>query len=226
MTEFGAGNETPLIGKYLSEEAAFQCTTCGSCEFQCPVGIQHLPLIVGLRRGVVNTGQWEDQYGTKLFLNLERNGNSLGMSLAERDKFIQKQQFPIFDGTQEYCLWLGCMGAYDPRGQETIKALVAVMRYLGVTFGVLRAERCNGDPARRLGNDLAFGELAQSNLDNLTRNKVNKIISICPHCVRTISTDWKEYGTAPPVEHHTEFLARHIDRLPRRERDRLDDCVS
>jgi Fe-S oxidoreductase len=219
LTEFGAGNETPLIGKYLSEEAAFQCTTCGSCEFQCPVGIQHLPLIVGLRRGVVNTGQWEDQYGTKLFLNLERNGNSLGMSLAERDKFIQKQQFPIFDGTQEYCLWLGCMGAYDPRGQETIKALVAVMRYLGVTFGVLRAERCNGDPARRLGNDLAFGELAQSNLYNLTRNKVNKIISICPHCVRTISTDWKEYGTAPPVEHHTEFLARHIDRLPRRESD-------
>ena len=208
---------TPLIGKHLSEEAAFQCTTCGSCEFQCPVGIQHLPLIVGLRRGVVNTGKWEDQYGTKLFLNLQQKGNSLGMSLAERGKFIQREQFPIFDGTQEYCLWLGCMGAYDPRGQETIKALVAVMRYLGVTFGVLRAERCNGDPARRLGNDLAFGELAQNNLDNLTRNRVSKIISICPHCVRTISTDWKEYGTAPPVEHHAEFLARHIDRLPRRE---------
>ena len=219
LNEFGAGSEAQLIGTHLSEEANFQCTTCGSCEFQCPVGIQHLPVIVGLRRGMVNTGNWEDSYGTRLFLNLERTGNSLGMSLGERDKFIQKQQFPIFDGTQEYCLWLGCMGAYDPRGQETIKALVAVMRYLGVTFGVLRAERCNGDPARRLGNDLAFSELAQSNLDNLTRNRVNKIISICPHCVRTISTDWKEYGTAPPVEHHSEFLARYIERLPRHGRD-------
>ena len=94
LNEFGAGNETPLIGKYLSEEAAFQRTTCGSCEFQCPVGIQHLPLIVGLRRGVVNTGQWEDQYGTKLFLHLERNGNSLGMSLGERGKFILETAIP------------------------------------------------------------------------------------------------------------------------------------
>jgi Fe-S oxidoreductase len=219
LNEFGPGNEEPLIGKHLSEEAAFQCTTCGSCEFQCPVGIQHLPIVVGLRRGVVNTGQWDDQHGTKLFLNLERNGNSLGMSVTERDKFVKKQQLPIFDGTQEYCLWLGCMGAYDPRGQDIIIALAAVMRYLGVTFGVLRAERCNGDPARRLGNDLAFGELAESNLANLTRNKVNKIISICPHCVRTISTDWKEYGIAPPVEHHSEFLARHIDRLPHHEKN-------
>lgn len=215
LNEFGVSDEVPLLGKHLSEEAVFQCTTCGSCEFQCPVGIQHLPIMVGLRRGVVNTGQWEDQYGTKLFLNLERRTNSLGMSVAERDKFIQKHKLPTFDGTQEYCLWLGCMGAYDPRGQQTVEALVAIMRYLAVTFGVLRAERCNGDPARRLGNDLVFSELAQNNLDNLTKHNVKKIISICPHCVRTISTDWKEYGDAPPVEHHSEFLARHIGNLPR-----------
>ena len=106
----------------------FQCTTCGACEFQCPVGVQHLPIIIGLRRGAVNTGKWEDDYGTKLFLNLERNGNSLGFSSSERDKFIQKQEFPIFDGTQEYCLWLGCMGAYDPQGREIVAALAQVMR--------------------------------------------------------------------------------------------------
>jgi hypothetical protein len=71
------------------------------------VGIEHVPVIVGLRRGAVNTGKWEDETGTKLFLALERHGNALGFSGGERDKFIQKQQFPIFDGTQEYCLWLG-----------------------------------------------------------------------------------------------------------------------
>ncbi len=215
LNEFGPGNEEPLIGKYESQEAAFQCTTCGSCEFQCPVGIQHLPIIIGLRRGAVNTGKWEDDYGTKLFLALERNGNSLGMSSNEREKFIQKQEFPIYDGSQEYCLWLGCMGAYDPRGREIIASLAAVMRHLNVTFGVLRKERCTGDPARRLGNDLAFGELAQNNLETLAQSKVKKMISICPHCVRTISTDWKEYGEAPPIEHHSEFLARYVDKLPR-----------
>ena len=80
LNEFGPASEEPLLGVHLSQEAAFQCTTCGSCEFQCPVGIQHLPMIIGLRRGAVNTGKWEDDYGTKLFLNLERNGNSLGFS--------------------------------------------------------------------------------------------------------------------------------------------------
>jgi Fe-S oxidoreductase len=214
LNEFGPGSEEPLIGKHLSQEAAFQCTTCGSCEFQCPVGVQHLPMIVGLRRGAVNTGKWEDDYGTKLFLNLERNGNPLGFSSSERDKFIQKQGFPIFDGTQEYCLWMGCMGSYDPRGREIIAAFAKVMNYLGTTYGVLKKEKCTGDAARRMGNDLVFQTLAEANLETLKQNKVKKIVTICPHCVRTISVDWKEFGEAPPIEHHSEFLARVAAKLP------------
>ncbi len=214
LNEFGPGSEEPLIGKHQSQEAAFQCTTCGSCEFQCPVGIQHLPMIIGLRRGAVNTGKWEDDYGTKLFLNLERNGNSLGFASSERDKFIQKQAFPIFDGTQEYCLWLGCMGSYDPRGREIIAAFAKVMTHLGTSYGVLKKEKCTGDPARRLGNDLVFQTLAEANLETLKQNQVKKIVSICPHCVRTLSVDSKEFGDAPPIEHHSEFMARHAERLP------------
>jgi Fe-S oxidoreductase len=216
LNEFGAASEEPLLGMHLSQEAVFQCTTCGSCEFQCPVGVQHLPIIVGLRRGAVNTGKWEDDYGTKLFLNLERNGNALGFASSERDKFIQKQELPMFDGSQEYCLWLGCMGAYDPQGREIVASLVRVFRELKVSFGVLRKEKCTGDPARRLGNDLAFGQLAESNLETLRSSQVKKIVSICPHCVRTIGTDWREYGEAPPIEHHSEFLARYLDKLPAR----------
>src|SRR6185437_7023718 len=142
--------EVPATGsaaKYMSMEAAFECTTCGSCEYQCPVGIQHLPLIIGLRRGATNTGAWEDTHGTKLFLALEKQGNALGLSAMERDKFIQKQAFPIFDGTQEYCLWLGCMGGYDPKGREIIADFARVMQHLGTTFGVLKKEKCTGDPA-------------------------------------------------------------------------------
>jgi Fe-S oxidoreductase len=220
LNEFGAASDKPLISAHLSQEAVFQCTTCGSCEFQCPVGVQHLPMIIGLRRGAVNTGKWEDDYGTKLFLNLERNGNALGFSASERDKFVTKQELPIFDGSQEYCLWLGCMGGYDPQGREIVASLAQVLRELNISFGVLRKEKCTGDPARRLGNDLAFGELAQNNLETLRQSQVKKIISICPHCVRTISTDWAElgpeYGGAPPIEHHSEFLARNLDRLPER----------
>jgi Fe-S oxidoreductase len=182
------------------------------------VGVEHVPIIVGLRRGAVNTGKWEDDYGTKLFLNLERNGNAPGFNSAERDKFVAKQQFPIFDGTQEYCLWLGCMGSYDPAGREIIASFARVMEHLGTSYGVLSKERCTGDPARRLGNDLLFEQLAVWNLEALEKANVAKIVSICPHCVRTISTDWKQHVSqdrdSPSIQHHTEFMALHRDRLP------------
>ena len=151
-------------------------------------------MIIGLRRGAVNTGKWEDDYGTKLFLNLERNGNALGFAASERQKFIEKNALPLYDGTQEYCLWLGCMGAYDPQGREIVLALARVLRHAGVTFGVLRKEKCTGDPARRLGNDLAVSQVAEANIETLRAAKVGKMVSICPHCVRTIGTDWREFG--------------------------------
>lgn len=218
LNELGPRSEEPLVGKFISEEAIFQCTTCGACEYQCPVGIEHLPIIIGLRRGKVNTGEWENDYGNKLFLNLEKYGNSLGMSASEREKFIIKQQFPIYDGTQEYLLWLGCMGSYDPQGKEIVTSFAKVMNYLGTSWGVLKKERCTGDPARRLGNDLIFEQLAEQNLETFKQNKVKKMVSICPHCIRSMSVDWKEYaskyGEAPPIEHHSEFLARYKDKLP------------
>ncbi len=215
LNELGPASAEPLLGKYNSQEAVFQCTTCGACEFQCPVGIEHLPILIGLRRGAVNTGAWEDDHGAKLFLALERGSNALGMSATERDKFVQKLELPLFDGTQDYCLWLGCMGGYDPKGREIIADFVRVMRYLGTSFGVLRKEKCTGDPVRRLGNDLVFQQLAEANLEAMAQNKVKRIVSICPHCVRTIQEDWKEYGPSPEVEHHSEFLARHLEQLPK-----------
>ncbi len=218
LNDCGPASGEPLLGRYNSQEAVFQCTTCGSCEYQCPVGIEHLPILVGLRRGAVNTGTWEDEHGSKLFLALERGSNALGMNAQDRDRFIQKQAFPIFDGTQEYCLWLGCMGGYDPKGREIISDFAKVMNYLGASYGVMRKEKCTGDPVRRLGNDLLFQQLAEANLETLTQNKVKKIVSICPHCVRTIQEDWKEFGTPPEIEHHSEFLARFADRLPAQER--------
>lgn len=214
LNEHGPRAEAPLIGVHLSETAVFQCTTCGACEYQCPVGIEHVPLIVGLRRGAVNTGKWEDEHGGQLFLKLERNGNPLGMAAIERDRFVQKNELPLFDGTQEYCLWLGCMGSYDPKGREIVLALVEILRHLGVTYGVLKKEKCTGDAARRLGNDLAFQQLAEFNISQMKAAKVTRLLSICPHCVRTIGEDWKEFGVEFEIEHHSVFLARHQTRLP------------
>jgi Fe-S oxidoreductase len=219
LNEFGPKSSELLLGKHISMQATFECTTCGACEYQCPVGIQHLPMIVGLRRGAVNTGKWDNSHGSELFVTLERQGNALGFAPSERQKFIEKNNLPYFDGSQEYCLWMGCLGSYDPNGRKIVLALVEVMRYLGISFGVLKQEKCSGDPVRRLGNDYLFGELAQQNLEQINQSKGTggkemKMVSICPHCVRTIGTDWKEHGANIAIEHHTELLAHLRDKLP------------
>jgi Fe-S oxidoreductase len=214
LREHGPASDTPIVGQYVPEKMLWQCTSCGACEYQCPVGIEHLPVIIGMRRGLVNTGAWDDPHGNKLFLQLERSGNSLGFQSSERDKFIQQANLPIYDGSQEYCLWLGCMGAYDAGGRETIVALAELLRFLNVSFGVLARERCCGDPVRRLGNDLLLEMLAEYNGEQIRSQRVVRMLSICPHCVRTIAEDWKQFGVSVHVEHHAEFLARHVGRLP------------
>jgi len=214
LNDSGPAAVAPLLGRHIAAASVFQCTTCGACEFQCAAGIQHLPLIVGLRRGAVNTGQWDDGRGARLFHNLERHGNALGFPASQREEFIARSGLPFYDGSQEYCLWLGCMGAFDPHGREVSLALARVLRHAGVTFGVLRQEKCCADPARRLGNDLAVSRLAEANIGTLRAAKVGRMVSICPHCVRTIGTDWREYGAVFPIEHHSELLARLRDRLP------------
>ena len=216
LNEYGPASEEPLLGKYNAQQAVFQCTTCGACEFQCPVGIEHVPILVGLRRGAVNTGAWEDDHGSKLFLALERGSNALGMSPAERDKFIEKQRTAPLRRDTGILFMAGLHGRLRSQGARDRCWLCARDELSWArAYGVLRKEKCTGDPVRRLGNDLLFQQLAEANLEALAQNKVKKIVSICPHCVRTIQEDWKEYGTPPEVEHHSEFLARYADRLPR-----------
>jgi Fe-S oxidoreductase len=224
LDEYGPRNPTPILDVAISPQAVFECTTCGACEAHCPAGIQHLSMIIGLRRGGINSEAWQDDSATQLFEKLQRRGNALGASETERNRFIAAQQLPIFDGSQEYCLWLGCMGAYDPRGRAIIASFANVMKHLGTSFGVLSREFCTGDPTRRLGNDAITVQLANANLRILREVRARKIVSICPHCVRTIAEDWYQIDQGPAedddeteatIEHHSEFLARHADRLPK-----------
>jgi Fe-S oxidoreductase len=222
MDEYGPRSETPILEVAISPKAVFECTTCGACETHCPAGIQHLSMIVGLRRGAS-----KDASSQRLIESLTEHGNAMGVSETERDRFVAWQQLPIFDGSQEYCLWLGCMGAYDPRGRAIIQSFVEIMQHLGTSYGVLSKEYCTGDPARRLGNDAITKELANINLKLLRHYGALKIVAICPHCVRTIAEDWNQLQPGEPgeehapldvtIEHHTEFLARYADRLPQRD---------
>ena len=163
----------------------------------------------------VNTGRWEDEYGTKLFLNLERRGMRWASQSRSATSSSEEQQFPVLtDRRNIACGW----AAWAPtirRARDRADAFAERDAAPGHSFGVLTREKCTGDPARRLGNDLVFAAAGGSRTcRRCARRKVEKLVSICPHCVRTIAEDWKEFGADVAIEHHSEFMARHKHQLP------------
>ena len=101
-----AGRRETKLGEIYSEKVLWQCTTCGACENQCPVGIEHVPLIVGSRRGLVSNGEAPAYLGG-VYNNLERRRNIWGLGYEQRQKFIEAAGVEIFDParTNGWCGW-------------------------------------------------------------------------------------------------------------------------
>lgn len=185
----------------------WQCTTCGACENQCPVGIEHLPLIIGARRGLVSNGNAPPYLGP-VYNNLERRGNIWGLLSDQREKFIASAGLETFDPAKhEYLVWLGCAGAFEADYQKALRALFDILRARTLTFGVLVRERCTGDPAKRTGNEYMFQELARQNIENLQAAGAQKIVTSCPHCVKALGDDYRSFGFEAEVRHSSVLVA-------------------
>jgi Fe-S oxidoreductase len=186
----------------------WQCTTCGACENQCPVGIEHLPLIIGARRGLVSNGDAPDALGA-MYNHLERRGNIWGITSDVRQKFVTSAGLETFDAARhEYLMWLGCAGSYEADFQKSLRSLFDILRARGITFGVLAKERCTGDPAKRTGNEYMFQELATSNIADFQAAGVTKILTACPHCLKTLGDDYRKFGFEAEVEHSAVLVSR------------------
>lgn len=185
----------------------WQCTTCGACEKQCPVGIEHLPLIINARRGAVSNGEAPGYLGP-VYNNLERRGNIWGLTYDQRQKFVESAGLETFDPARhEYLVWLGCAGAFEADFQKSLRSLFSILRRAGVTFGVLEKERCTGDPAKRTGNEYLFQELAGQNVEDLRQAGVTRIVTSCPHCLKTLGGDYKAFGFEAEVVHSAVLVS-------------------
>jgi Fe-S oxidoreductase len=214
-------NETALLAGRMDQKLVdlydpgvlWQCTTCGACENQCPVGIEHLPVIIGARRGLVSNGQAPGFLGP-VYNNLERRGNIWGLLYEQRQKFVESSGLESFDAAKhEYLVWLGCAGAFEADYQRSLRSLFDILRARQVSFGVLAKERCNGDPAKRTGNEYMFQELANQNVEELRGAGVKKIVTSCPHCVKTLGGDYRGFGFEGEVVHSSvlvETLTRDV----------------
>jgi Fe-S oxidoreductase len=205
--ELLAGRRETKLGELYSEKVLWQCTTCGACENQCPVGIEHVPLIIGSRRGLVSNGDAPSYLGG-MYNNLERRHNIWGLGYEQRQKFIDAAGLEIFDPAKhEWLIWLGCAGSFEADYQKSLRALFDILRGRGVTFGVLEKEQCNGDPAKRTGNEYMFQELATQNVEALKGRKAAKILTSCPHCLKTLGEDYRRFGYEAEVVHSSVLVA-------------------
>ena len=220
----------PLVGTaeqggVIDPDVLWSCTTCGACVEQCPVDIEHIDHIVDMRRyQVMMESEFPGELGV-LFKNLETKGNPWGQNAKDRTNWIDEVDFDVpvygqdvesFEG-YEYLFWVGCAGAYEDRAKKTTKAVAELLAIAGVKYLVLgEGETCNGDSARRSGNEFLFQQLAAQNVETLNEmfegvERVDrKIVVTCPHCFNTLGREYPQVGGNYTVLHHTQLLNRLI----------------
>jgi Fe-S oxidoreductase len=211
--------ERPLVGGsdvngVIDPDVLWSCTNCGACVEECPVDIEHLDHISGMRRNQVLIESAFPTEAGSMLRNLENKGNPWGLNEDKRLEWISEVDFevPVVDGKLgadvEYLFWVGCAGALEDRARKTTKAIAELLHVAGVNFAVLGpAETCTGDPARRIGNEFVYSMLAQQNIETLNEAGARKIVASCPHCFNTIANEYPQLGGNYEVIHHTQLLA-------------------
>jgi Fe-S oxidoreductase len=209
----------------IDPDVLWSCTTCGACVEQCPVDIEHIDHIVDMRRyQVMMESEFPSELGV-LFKNLETKGNPWGQNAKDRTNWIDEVDFDVpvygkdvdsFEG-YEYLFWVGCAGAYEDRAKKTTKAVAELLAIAGVKYVVLGdGETCNGDSARRSGNEFLFQQLAAQNVETLdglfegVERVDRKVVVTCPHCFNTLGREYPQVGGNYTVLHHTQLLNRLI----------------
>ncbi|MFL5675016.1 MAG: (Fe-S)-binding protein [Chloroflexota bacterium] len=211
---------TPIVDTAIPYEAVWDCVTCGACVEACPVLIEHVDKIVGLRRNLVLEESRFPAELTGAFRSMESQGNPWGQPASARLDWTAPLPFEVPTVAAmaadsrldelEVLYWVGCAAAFDTRNQKVARAVATCLHAAGVRFAILgQEESCTGDPARRMGNDYVYQMLAMGNVETLDRYGMAKrtIVTACPHCFNTIGNEYGQLGGAYTIVHHSTFLA-------------------
>jgi len=208
-----AGGEAelpPLVGGILQPETVWACTSCGWCETACPVFIENVARLIDMRRFKVQVEADFPPEIQRVFEGMERQGNPWGVAQESRDAWAEDLHLPTWGdgGSYEYLFFVGCAGSYDDRQKKVSRAMVKILREAGVSFATLgKAEMCNGDSARRLGNEYLFQTLARGNVEAWNAAGVKAVITQCPHCFNTLKNEYPDLGGHYRVINHTQLIS-------------------
>ena len=199
----------------VSHDEVYACTTCGACVSACPITISPLEYIMESRRAVVMDGRL-GRKAAETLNNLIKTGNPFGLPRGERRKLVEElRELGVKtleeNPSAEYVYWVGCLSTYDHRLRSIAKKTAEILGKAGVSFAIIgEAETCNGEPARRLGEEGLFQELAYQNIETLRKHGVRKLIVHCPHCYQIFRNEYRELGLDLEVIHHSELLGRLV----------------
>lgn len=203
-----------LIHDFITDEELWACTTCNACVYECPVTIEHIDSIVDMRRNLVlMESQFPNELNT-IFKNLETNFTPWAFNHQDRANWAEGMNIKTMaeDPNGEVLFWVGCAGSFDERYKKVTKAFAQIMQKAGVNFRILGTEeKCNGDTARRLGNEYLAQMLMQENIEVLNGYNVKKIVTGCPHCYNSIKNEFPQFGGNYEVIHHTEMIEQLIN---------------
>ncbi len=208
----------PLFDKHFTEEWVWNCVTCGACEQECPVLVEHIDSIVDMRRHLVLDQSRMPETVQAALLSIEQRGHPWRGTKFSRTDWTKGLDVPVLSEVPgdesraqqfDVVFWVGCTPALEERSQQTAIAMAKVLKRAGVKFAILGSEeQCNGDPARRLGNEYSFQVLAKKNIETLNSYGVKKILTTCPHCFNTMKNEYPDFGGTYEVEHYSTFVAR------------------
>jgi Fe-S oxidoreductase len=213
----------PIVDTAIPYDGVWDCVTCGACVEACPVLIEHVDKIVGLRRNLVLEESRFPAELTTSFTNMERYQNIWGQPQTARLDWARGLPFdvptaasvaeagPAAVSELECLYWVGCAASFDDRNKRVARAVVTCLEAAGVRYAVLgQEESCTGDPARRMGNEYVFQMLATGNIETLNRYNPKTIITACPHCFNTLGNEYGQLGGTYNVVHHSQFLSRLV----------------
>jgi Fe-S oxidoreductase/nitrate reductase gamma subunit len=207
-----------VVPEPFSEGEIWACTTCGACQKECPVEIEHIAKIVGLRRSQVLMHSKFPPELNAFFRNIETNSNPWGVGFSRRADWAEGLGVkPLGDVPDaEYLFWVGCMGAFDEEAKKTARAMITILSKAGIPFGTLGTEeKCCGDSARRLGHEYLFQSLAQENIALFKAHGVKKIVTMCPHGYNTLKHEYpKLLDLIPSLTPEDKERLRGIEVVP------------
>ena len=199
-----------LIGDAIKEDEIWACVACGACQQECPVLIEHVPKIMDMRRSLVLEESKFPKEAQGALRSIETQGNPYGLPREQRIDWAQGLGVKTIEEKPdaEYLYFVGCAASYDEANRTVARAFVGLLQKAGVDFAILgRSETCNGDPARRIGNEYLYQTQAQANIEAMNAAKVRKVVATCPHCFNTIKNEFPQFGGTYEVVHHTQLLA-------------------